>query len=216
MPEAFLQGLRDFLWLVVLAVPTGLLLLAVSLPLSADVNWMQKRLRFLGLFYNLTVREQLWLASGLVRVLFVAAIMFFWVPLAPSHISFYIALFVLSNALYLKLRRFFLDLLNAAVIFIAMVVSNLVSGYYWDVSGDVMLGSVCMLLALFVTMYVAYFYFKDACEMLENKAVKPPKATQGSGSASSPAPPLVAAPAPAAPPSSPPLVAAPEGGENRG
>jgi hypothetical protein len=167
MPESLLQGLSDFFWLVVLAVPVGLLLLAISLLLTADVTWTQRRLKFLGLFYNLKLREQLWLSVGLLRLLFVAMIMFFWLPLQPSHIGFYIALFVLSNGLFLRLRRVLIDTLNSAAVFVAMIVSNLVSGYYWDVAGDMMIWSVCMLLALFVTVYVAYFYFKDICDMLE-------------------------------------------------
>jgi hypothetical protein len=172
MPEGLTEGFLDFFWLIVISVPVGLLLLFVSLPLTADVDWTQKRLKFIGVFYNLKAREQLWLAAGMVRVLFVAMVMFFWVPLELSHISFYVALFLLSNLLLFRLRRFFIDVLNAAIIFVAMVVSNLVSGYYWDVSGDMMIWSVCMLLALCVTMYAAYFYIKDTCDMLEHRQTK--------------------------------------------
>jgi hypothetical protein len=176
MSETLTQGFLDFFWLVVLAVPVGLLLLLIALPLSSDVTWTQKRLRFLGLFYNLTAREQLWLAAGTVRILFVAMVMFFWVPLQMTHISFYLLLFLLSAVLFFRVRRVLVDLLNTAVIFVAMVLSNLVSGYYWDVSGDLMLGSVCVLLALFVTMYVTYFFFKDTCDLLESKRIAAPGA----------------------------------------
>ncbi|MDR1088817.1 MAG: hypothetical protein LBL23_06075 [Coriobacteriales bacterium] len=173
MSEALLQGYLDFFWLVVLAVPVGLLLLFVCLSLTADINWTQKRLRYVGIFYNLSVREQLWLSVGMVRVLFVASVMFFWIVLQTSHIAFYIALFVAYNALLFRVRRFIIDVLNTAVVFVAMVVSNLLTGYYYDVSGDLMIGAVCMLLALFVTMYVAYFYCKDVSDMLEFKQVGP-------------------------------------------
>ncbi|MDR2106095.1 MAG: hypothetical protein LBP24_01650 [Coriobacteriales bacterium] len=171
MSEVLAQSFLDFFWVVLVSVSAGLLLLFVSLPLATDVTWTHKRLKFLGLFYNLRLREQLWLAVGMVRLLFVATVMFFWISLQPSHISFYLLLVLLSVVLFFRVRRAFMDVLNAAVIFVAMLVSNLVSGYYWDVSGDVMLWSVCMLLALFVTLYVAYFYLKDCCELLEHKQV---------------------------------------------
>jgi hypothetical protein len=166
-----LQGYADFFWLVILAVPLGLLFLLVSMLLSANITWTRRRLKFLGIFYNLKAREQLWLAVGIVKVLFVASVMFFWVELTIHHICFYGALYVLANILMFKVRRFLMDTINTAAIFVAMVVSNLVSGYYWDVSGDAMIMTVCVLLALFVTMYTLYFYFKDTCDILEYKQV---------------------------------------------
>jgi hypothetical protein len=170
MSDALTQGFLDFFWPVIVSVLAGLLVFSISLPLSADITWTQKRLRFLGIFYNLKVREQLWLAAGMMRVLFVATVMFFWINLQASHISFYLVLCVLSTALFFRVRRLPLDILNAAAIFVAMLVSNLVTGYYWDVSGDAAIWSVSMLLALFVTMYTAYFYLKDICDMLEYRA----------------------------------------------
>jgi hypothetical protein len=161
--------LLQFQWMVILAVPLGLLFLFLGYKLTAEVEWTQRRLKVLGVLYNLTTREQLLVAAGFLRVLFAAMVAGFGVYMQPAHTVFFVSLFLLIAVLDRSLKRFIFDFVNSCVVYVALVVSNLLAGFYRDVTGGRAMLAVCVLLGLFVLLYVAYFYLKGIYDMLREK-----------------------------------------------
>lgn len=161
--------LLDFRYLVYLAIPVGLVVLFLSLGFTANLEWSQRRMRVFGLFYNMEPLEILHISTGFLRVLFVAAVVLFALQMKAVHIIFYVVIFLLCNLTFFAPKRFLFDLVNAVVVFAALLVGNILMGYYRDVSGDGRIFTVYALLGLFVVVYSLYFYLKDCTDLLRYK-----------------------------------------------
>jgi len=149
----------------------GLALFAVGYAGSADLGWTQKRFKFFGIFYNLTIRESLWLSSGLMRILFIAAIFVFRTRLEVAHTMLYLFLTAESVALIFSLGKMPLELVNCVAGYALMTIANIIWIYYTDTvkSGDYGLVAVYVLLGVFAVLFAVYFYLKSVSDMLEWK-----------------------------------------------
>lgn len=163
--------LLEFTWLILLALPLGLLLAFVGGRLSAEISWQQRRIKVLGVLYQLTTREQLLAAVGLFRLLFIAVILLFGIYMQLSHTLLYILLFVCANGLSFAPKKLVFDFLNSSVVYVALVVSNLLIGFYRDATGDGLMLIIYILLAIFILQYALYFYLKSLYTLLQEKAV---------------------------------------------
>jgi hypothetical protein len=168
--EALLQTLLDFWWLVLIVLPLGLVMLPVGLVMGEHLTWRQRRMKIFGIFYGLNRRETLWLAAGLLRLLFILVVVVFTQRITGlGFTAFYLALFLLYALLFFSPKRAFLDLVNSAVIYIALVVGSVLIGYFRDVNGDARTLVVYVLLSVFVVLYVAYYYAKGISELMQHK-----------------------------------------------
>jgi hypothetical protein len=172
MFDALINTLFEFRWLAVVVLPVGLIALPVVLSMGDSLAWRQRRLRFFGIFYGMRHRETLWLASGLVRLLFVLSVFAFAARMTPALTIFYVLVTLLAMFLCLNPRRFLLDLVNAAVVYVALLVGNILMGYNYEVNGDPRYVVVYVLLAVFVVFYTAYHYLKSISDELQVKASK--------------------------------------------
>lgn len=169
MLESVLKVVLEFRYLLIMGVILGGVMIVFGVSMTANLEWTQKRMKVFGVFYNLSNREALWLSAGLLRVLFVAMIACFMVRMEPVHTAFYIALFAAYNALLFEPKRMLFDLLNSGVIYAALLVSNILMGFYRDVSGDARVMAVYVLLAIFVCIYSLYFYVKGIADLCQYK-----------------------------------------------
>jgi hypothetical protein len=168
--EVILQTVFDFRWLFIIALPLGLVGLPLGLALGDNLTWRQRRLRFFGIFYGLNRRETLWMASGLVRLLFVIAIVVFAQRITSlAFTAFYVALLLLCVTLFFSVKRALFDIVNSAVIYVALGVGSVLMGYYRDVNGDARMFTVYVLLGIFIVLYVAYHYVKGITELMQHK-----------------------------------------------
>ncbi|MDR0350182.1 MAG: hypothetical protein LBH64_01360 [Coriobacteriales bacterium] len=166
----FLETLVEFRWLVVIALPVGLIAMPIMLSMADKLTWQQRSLRLFGVFYNLKNHEALWLASGLVRLLFVISVVAFATRMTPALTAFYTVLTLVSVLVCFNLRRLPLDIVNAAIVYVSLLVGNILLGYNHEVNGDPRYVVVYVLLALFVTLYTAHHYLKSVGDMLQTKA----------------------------------------------
>jgi hypothetical protein len=168
-PADILQGILELRWLIAIAIPIGLVVLPVGLVMGDGLDWAQKRMKVFGIFYQSTKRDALWLSAGLLRLLFVASVVIFAVRMEAAHTVFYILLFALGNVLFFSGKRFAFDLLNAAIVYAALFVANILMGFYRDVNGDARIFSVYLLLSIFVVIYSAYHWLKAVSDHLRYK-----------------------------------------------
>jgi hypothetical protein len=171
----FLLALLDFKWLAVIGIPLGIIMLALGLKFARHINFQQKRVKVFGILYGLKNHEMLWVTTGLLRVLFVLTILAFGIKIKATdtfltaNTVFFIALFFLHTLLRPSAKRFFFGLLNCGAIYAALIVGNILYGFYSEVRSDWEILSVYVLLALFLFVYALYFYFKDIMELLQEK-----------------------------------------------
>jgi hypothetical protein len=168
-PADILQGILDLKWLIAIAIPLGLLILPIGLVMGDNLSWNQKRMKVFGILYSSSKLEALWLSAGLLRVLFVMSIAIFSVRMEASHTVFYVILVALCNVLFFTPKRCIIDLLNAAIIYGTLLVSNILMGYYRDVNGDTRIFSVYLLLSIFVVIYSVYHGLKTISGHLQYK-----------------------------------------------
>jgi hypothetical protein len=149
----------------------GLVLFIVGYRGSADLEWTQKRFKFFGIFYNLTIRESLWLSSGLMRILFIAAIFVFRTRMEVAHTMLYLFLTAESVALIFSIGKMPIELVNCIAGYAVMTVANIIWGFYKEMykSGGYQWVVVYVLLSVFAVLYTVYFYLKGVSDMLEWK-----------------------------------------------
>lgn len=87
----------------------------------------------------------------------------------PTHTVFFIGLLLLYNALRADVKMLAFDLINSALIYAALIVSNILWGFFREVQGDWKILTICILLALFLVIYMLYSYLKDISELLKQK-----------------------------------------------
>lgn len=165
------SGILEFGWLIIVAIPVGLLLALAGNKFAAEITWRQRRVKVLGIFFKLTLREQFFVVVGFLRVLFVAVILLFGIYLKTPHTVLYIALFLLANGLFFAPKKLMFDFLNSGIVYVALVVSNLLIGFYRDATGDGLMLVIYSLLGIFIVQYTAYFYLKNLYTMLQEKEV---------------------------------------------
>jgi hypothetical protein len=164
-----LRGILDLKWLIVIAIPLGLLILPIGLIMGDSLSWDQKRMKVFGILYKSSKVDALWLSAGFLRLLFVASVVIFGVRMQVSHTCFYVLLVALFNVLFFSPKRCLFDLLNSAIIYGALYISNILMGYYQDVNGDARIFSVYLLLSIFVIIYSAYHWLKAISGQLQYK-----------------------------------------------
>ena len=170
----------DFRWLMILGLAVGGIMTFFAAAFTESLEWRKKRMRYFGLFYKLRLREAIHISVGLVRVLFVAMIVCFGTEMKTEHIVSFSVLCILFNVTRFKAKRAVVDFLNTVAIYIAMMVSNTLIGYLKEVSGDYRVQTIYILLAVFLVLYVVYFFAKDILDLLQEKVA----AVQKEGKAS--------------------------------
>jgi hypothetical protein len=159
----------DFRWLIIFTLIMGILLGMVSFLLCRNLQWHQKRIKFLGLFINLHTGEILWLCVAILRCFFVVSAAVFCVEIETVHIYFFVMLCVIYNILYFRVGGLLFDLLNSAIIFAALLVGNILIGFLQEIRFDWHTMTVYVLLALFISVYSAYFLLRDVSKLIDEK-----------------------------------------------
>lgn len=161
--------LFEFKWLVISTLCVGLFLGITGLLLCRNLRWHQKRLKFLGIFLNLQTKDNLFLSVALLRFLFVMSAVAFCVEMGTAQICFFIALCVLYNLLHFRPVNFLFDLFNNTVIFAALFAGNILIGFLHEVRFDWRTITVYGLLALFITVYSAFFFLRDVSRLVQSE-----------------------------------------------
>lgn len=164
-----LPVLFEFKWLVICTLCVGLSLGMIGLLLCRNLRWHQKRLKFLGIFLNLHTKDNLLLCVALLRCLFVVSAVAFCVEIDTAQLCFFIALCVVYNLLHFRLATFLFDLFNNAVICAALFTGNILIGFLHEVRFDWRTITVYVLLALFITVYSAFFFLRDVSRLVQSE-----------------------------------------------
>jgi hypothetical protein len=159
----------EFKWLVLCTLCVGLFLGITGLLLCRNLRWDQKRLKFLGIFLNLRTRDNLFLCVALLRCLFVMSAVAFCVEMDTAQLCFFLVLCVLYNLLHFRPVTFLFDLFNNTIICAALLAGNILIGFLHEVSFDWRTITVYVLLAFFITVYVAFFFLRDVARIVQSK-----------------------------------------------
>ena len=169
MSGSFVAVMFDFRWIALSVLAVGFALYAAGGVLAGNLDWNKSSVAFFGLFFGLGDRHLFWLSAGLMRVVFVGAMLIFRVQIKPSHTVLYLLLFLLCGLLRGNFTRLLFDLVNSAVIYASLLVANIFSGFYSQINGDWRVMSVYVLMALFVILYTLYSYLKELAGLLKER-----------------------------------------------
>lgn len=178
MSNNYLDLILDFKWLIILTVIVGVVVAIIASILISDMQWNQKRVKFLGIFTGLSGRELAWLSFSFVRcVLIISIVAFrlqFRLDTTPglANLYAYVALCVGCIVLLPRVRRMLVDIVNSIVVFGALIVANILNGYLIDVQSDSLTMTIYVLIAIFISVYAVYFLFRDIADMLAAKGIK--------------------------------------------
>ncbi|HHZ17540.1 MAG TPA: hypothetical protein GX395_07955 [Clostridia bacterium] len=164
-----MQALLEFKWLVMVTVGVGLLVGIIGLLLSRNLRWHQKRVKVLGVFLNLSARDNLLLCIALSRCLFVVSAVAFCVGIDTTQLCLFIMLCILYNLLAFRFSVFLFDLFNSAVICAALLVGNILTGFLQEVRFDWRTITVYVLLAIFISVYSAFFFLRDVARIAQRE-----------------------------------------------
>ncbi len=164
-----LPVILDFNWLIIFTLLMGLLLGMFGFLLCRNLQWHQKRIKFLGLFINLHTGEILWLCVAFLRCFFVISAAAFCVEIETAHIYLFVILCLLYNILHFRVGGLLFDLLNSVIIFVALLVGNILIGFLQEIRFDWRTMAVYVLLTLFISVYSAYFLLRDVSRLVYEK-----------------------------------------------
>lgn len=167
-----LPVLLDFKWLVICTLCVGLLLGVCGLFLCRNFHWHQKRIKFLGIFLNLHTKDNLFLCVALLRCLFVVSSAVFCVEIDMAQLCFFLVLCLLYNLLHFRLGSILFDLFNNTIICAALFAGNILIGFLHEVRFDWRTITVYVLLALFITVYSAFFFLRDVNRLVQSEPKK--------------------------------------------
>lgn len=167
-----LSLILDFKWLIVFTLAAGLLLALLGFLLCKNVSWVQKRIKFLGLFIGLKTRDMLWLCVAMLRCFFIMSTVVFGVELETVHICFFVLLCIAYNLLHLRVMGLLFDLLNSSIEFAALLAGNVLIGFLHEVRFDWQTMIVYVLLGLFIAVYATYFLLRDVSKLLQRESEK--------------------------------------------
>jgi len=86
-----------------------------------------------------------------------------------SSVLFFIMLCILYNLLAFRFSVFLFDLFNSAVICAALLVGNILTGFLQEVRFDWRTITVYVLLAIFISVYSAFFFLRDVARIAQRE-----------------------------------------------
>jgi hypothetical protein len=169
MSEIILELILEFRYLIGISIAVGLLILIISFVLADNLEWNSKQMRFLGLFYKQSFHETMWFSSSLLRIVFILSSVIFGLKLGISYIVFYLLSSTICCLAALDIKRFFLELINGAVLYGALLSLGILIGYYKEIYSDTYVLVIYILLGIFTILYATYFYLRGIAGIMRNK-----------------------------------------------
>ncbi|MDR2132611.1 MAG: hypothetical protein LBP30_04610 [Clostridiales Family XIII bacterium] len=182
--DEFIEGVGALWEIALISFVCAALLFVLTVVFTKNMGWQKRRVLFVGMFFGMTGPELLWLADRIFKQIFVVSVLCLGIKPGLSHILLFVGIFlveVLTPPSFGPGRLLF-ALVNNAVIFCALLVTGMLSGFLRDVRGDGSVLLIYILMALFVILYSLYFTLRDVGGLLERKN-RAPSPEFGGGSA---------------------------------
>lgn len=155
----------------VLAVLLITMMVAAVLFVRAGGLWTdQKGFRWLGIFYELGVRDRLCLACSWLRLTFLLVLLVRFKTLDALSFFLFFVPALLCVLMTRKVKKIPGKLLWLAAEAVALLSSNLVCGFYHDMQGGIGFVSIYVLMALFTSLLGVYLFLMDLSDISEGRS----------------------------------------------
>lgn len=163
-----LQNLLEFKWFLLVTVVLVLVSMPVFSILTREFQWNKRTRGLYAFFLALDRRHMIWIGFSVLRVTFALSCLLFQTEVSAVHLFFLLALGV---GRFLWIRRplsLVTDLFNGILIYVALMVENILTGYLRETRTDVMVLLVSIVMGISVIHYCIYFFVRDV-EMIFNE-----------------------------------------------
>jgi hypothetical protein len=169
--EDFIAGALSLWEIALFAAAVAALLFILSVVFTKDMSWHKKRASVFGMLYGMKDRERVWLSGQISRQIFVTAVVCLGIRPGLPHMLLYAGIFAIEafSLPFPSLGRLLFSFVNNAVIFGAVLVTDMLYGFLHEVRDDNRILLIFVLMALFVVLYTLYFTLRDLSGLLERK-----------------------------------------------
>lgn len=170
MLDNIINAFLEFKWFMLLNV--GLTIAAgIVLWFAAEQFGYQKKNRYLFAFFmGMKTKEILWTGFAWTQFVFVLSSVILGGEMNLVYLTFLLLLVPARFALYQDLKRLPVDLVNAVLLYLALLVGSVMRDYLKTIRFDALILLVLILLTLSVVHYTIYNFVKDMLFVTEERS----------------------------------------------